>query len=91
MKQIKLYIYSKHENSETVSHLPPTEYPYKQTKLRLVADDGFFLTNGEQYYTIIDVPNEDIGKWMELPKEDFKHLFEEEFTIIEDTSFSNNN
>lgn len=75
LKQVKLFVYSKTKNSQTISALPPTMYEFKQSQTQLIAEDGCFLTNGEKYYEIINVPNEEVDQWGEFLKKDFRHIF----------------
>ena len=63
MQKIPLYRYTRPDGGVTVSTVKPeTDY----TELtRLVADDGYTLTNGETTTTCTDTDNP--GAWSEVP------------------------
>lgn len=58
-----LYVY---EGSNGVIWSPVLLPMEHTTMSRLVADDGKILKKGNEYYTIIDVPNDDISKYTEI-------------------------
>lgn len=62
MQKIPLYLYTREDGGVTVSPIKPeTEY----TELaRLIADDGYILTNGETTTPCIDTDNPSV--WTEV-------------------------
>ena len=68
MQKVPLYRYIRVDGGVTVSiNKPETEY----TELtRLIADEGYILTNGDTYASCIDTNNPDL--WIE--KEDAEKL-----------------
>ena len=62
MQTIKLYRYSRPDGGVTVTPVKPDcEYT---GMVRLVADEGFVLTNGEVYTSCIDT--DEPNKWTEV-------------------------
>ena len=62
MQTIKLYRYNRPNGGVTVSPvMPDCEYT---EMFRLVADEGFVLTNGEIYTSCVDT--DELNKWTEV-------------------------
>ena len=68
MQTINLYRYNRPDGGVTVSPvMPDCEYT---EMFRLVADEGFVLTDGETFTHCVDT--DDVGAWTEIPDaEDF--------------------
>ena len=73
MQTIELYRYNRPDGGVTISPVKP-ECDYMKT-FRLVADEGFVLTNGEVYASCVDTDTP--GAWTEIP-------YAEEFGVKEE-------
>jgi hypothetical protein len=65
MRKVTLYKYIEKDNSITVTPLrrDKEDIPYKE---RLIADDGYILSNGINEIPCIDINFEDENKWDEM-------------------------
>ena len=64
MQIVKLYRYNREEGAVTVSpNEPDTEYT---VLCRIVADNGYVLTNGEIMTPCIDCEQEEVNLWTEI-------------------------
>lgn len=64
MQKIDLYRYD--INGRVMISPTPKNILDISTRTRLVADQGFILTNGSIYATVIDIKSEDISSWKEI-------------------------
>lgn len=63
MQTIELYRYNRPDGGVTVTPVKP-DCEYTEM-VRLVADEGFVLTNGEVYTSCVDTHDSDV--WTEVP------------------------
>lgn len=71
-----LYVYTGKNGVIWSPVLLPMEHT---TMTQLVADDGKILKKGNEYYTIIDVQNDDVSNWTEVEfTEDIEKILEAE-------------
>lgn len=65
MKKTNLYRYHGEDGTVDTPILLPMDH---ELRLRIEADEGMLLTNGEITTTIYDIPAGDIDAWMEIPE-----------------------
>ncbi len=65
MQQIELYRYVEQDGSITVTPIKRSDTDTVH-KIRLIADEGKALTDGENITTVIDVAISDINNWQEI-------------------------
>lgn len=73
MQTIKLYRFNRPDGGVTVSAVKP-DGDYTELT-RLVADEGYTLTNGTNYTACTDTDNP--GEWSEVPDPDGADVIEE--------------
>ena len=69
MQTIQLYNFNRPDGGMTVTPVRPSEAGFRTDYVRLVADDGKIITDGEIVTCCVDVHTDDAGRWTELAEE----------------------
>lgn len=79
MKKVNLYRYEDANGTVVITPIPRAETD-TPSRIRLIADEGCVLTNGETEIEVIDIMIDDVGSWSETSaatEEDYINALEE--------------
>ena len=65
MQTIQLYNFNRPDGGTTITPVQPSEAGFRTDYVRLVADDGKIITDGEIVACCVDVHTDDAGRWTE--------------------------
>ena len=76
MQKVNLYRYEDENGVVTITPTPRTETD-TPSRLRLVADKGMLLTDGNTETPVVDILPEEASNWHEIPDEQAEELLKE--------------